>query len=169
MAVPSKSGTVTVRLLTTRQQVEEADERMTAAAEAAVDAGRERPLTWADRVRRPPPPEKVNSPEYVHVRSIITRQMAADMERTMNIRGLARVLMSAESEQRQRDGFEFVRVYRGESMAADDGSEVPPEPLPAVGDDSVLVPIQNKWGDQVHYIRRHRTRPRVETSSTPKE
>jgi hypothetical protein len=76
----------------------------------------------------------------------ITEEKAVRLQRELDIKGLARVLISTECRNIMCDGYEFCRVVKGdeneeEVLSYDDGEEY------------MWLPVNNEWKDRVFLVK----------------
>jgi len=108
-------------------------------------------------------PKRQKKPRY------ITERQAFNLQKQLDIMGLAKVLLSIESKNLQTDGWYFVDVLRGKDPDETDGVSTEPQ------SDALVVPegctwllIPNKWNDKAVFTRRiPKARPLCEPEELP--
>lgn len=77
----------------------------------------------------------------------LSERTAYQLQKELDITGLARVLLSTESRNMQEDGWEFLRVLKIDETSED------PDPVDNDLVEYMCLPIPNKWNDRALFHR----------------
>jgi len=83
----------------------------------------------------------------------MTYERATNYQRSLNIKNLAKILMSVEARNLEEDGWRFYKVLRG----GETEEVLPKKNRTSVGESKALeyvhIPIPNEWQDRAYFCR----------------